>query len=48
MPWPIEARVVILDEPTAALSQAEIRDFYGLVRGLKAQGVELSGKEEIQ
>jgi len=33
------ARIVILDEPTAALSQAEIRDFYGLVRGLKAQGV---------
>ncbi|MEY8877224.1 MAG: sugar ABC transporter ATP-binding protein [Leptothrix sp. (in: b-proteobacteria)] len=34
-----KARVVILDEPTAALSQAEIRDFYGIVRGLKAQGV---------
>ena len=34
-----QARVVILDEPTAALSQAEIRDFYGLVRGLKARGV---------
>ncbi len=33
------ARVVILDEPTAALSQQEIRDFYGLVRGLKDQGV---------
>jgi rhamnose transport system ATP-binding protein len=33
------ARIVILDEPTAALSQAEIRDFYGLVRGLKARGV---------
>ncbi len=33
------ARVVILDEPSAALSQAEIRDFYGIVRGLKAQGV---------
>jgi rhamnose transport system ATP-binding protein len=33
------AKVVILDEPTAALSQAEIRDFYGLVRGLKTQGV---------
>lgn len=33
------ARVVILDEPTAALSQAEIRDFYGLVRGLLARGV---------
>jgi len=34
-----KARIVILDEPTAALSQAEIRDFYGIVRGLKAQGV---------
>jgi rhamnose transport system ATP-binding protein len=34
-----QAKVVILDEPTAALSQAEIRDFYGLVRGLKKQGV---------
>ena len=34
-----QARVVILDEPTAALSQAEIRDFYGIVRNLKAQGV---------
>jgi ABC-type sugar transport system ATPase subunit len=34
-----QARVVILDEPTAALSQQEIREFYGLVRGLKAQGV---------
>jgi len=34
-----DARVVILDEPTAALSQQEIREFYGLVRGLKAQGV---------
>jgi rhamnose transport system ATP-binding protein len=34
-----QAKVVILDEPTAALSQTEIRDFYGIVRGLKAQGV---------
>ncbi|NDY93997.1 sugar ABC transporter ATP-binding protein [Ideonella livida] len=34
-----QARVVILDEPTAALSQQEIRDFYGIVRGLKARGV---------
>ncbi len=34
-----QASVVILDEPTAALSQAEIRDFYGLVRGLKQRGV---------
>jgi rhamnose transport system ATP-binding protein len=34
-----KASVVILDEPTAALSQQEIRDFYGLVRKLRAQGV---------
>ena len=34
-----QAKVVILDEPTAALSHAEIHDFYGIVRGLKAQGV---------
>jgi len=34
-----QARVVILDEPTAALSQSEIRDFYGIVRGLKAAGI---------
>jgi rhamnose transport system ATP-binding protein len=33
------AKVVILDEPTAALSQAEIRDFYGIVRGLRSRGV---------
>jgi rhamnose transport system ATP-binding protein len=34
-----KATVVILDEPTAALSQAEIRDFYGIVRQLREQGV---------
>ena len=34
-----KASVVILDEPTAALSQAEIRDFYGIVRQLRAEGV---------
>ena len=34
-----KARVVILDEPTAALSQAEIQDFFGLVRSLRDQGV---------
>ena len=34
-----QARVVILDEPTAALSQTEIRDFYGIVRGLKDAGI---------
>jgi rhamnose transport system ATP-binding protein len=35
----MQARVVILDEPTAALSQAEIHDVYRLVNRLKAQGV---------
>jgi rhamnose transport system ATP-binding protein len=34
-----KALVVILDEPTAALSQAEIRDFYGIVQKLRSQGV---------
>ena len=34
-----KALVVILDEPTAALSQSEIRDFYGIVRKLREQGV---------
>ena len=34
-----QAKVVILDEPTAALSHAEIRDFYGIVRSLKSRGV---------
>jgi len=38
-PCPQKASVVILDEPTAALSQAEIRDFYGIVRQLRHQGV---------
>jgi rhamnose transport system ATP-binding protein len=33
-----DAAVVILDEPTAALSRQEINDFYGIVRRLKAQG----------
>lgn len=34
-----KASIVILDEPTAALSQQEIRDFYGIVRQLRDQGV---------
>ena len=34
----IEARVVILDEPTAALSHKEIHELYELVATLKAQG----------
>jgi len=34
----VEARVVILDEPTAALSHKEIAELYDLVAKLKAQG----------
>ncbi|WP_299202385.1 sugar ABC transporter ATP-binding protein [uncultured Tateyamaria sp.] len=34
----IDARVVIMDEPTAALSQNEIEELYALVETLKAQG----------
>ncbi len=34
----VDARVVIMDEPTAALSQKEIEELYELVETLKAQG----------
>jgi rhamnose transport system ATP-binding protein len=34
----IDARVVIMDEPTAALSHKEINELYALVEKLKAQG----------
>jgi rhamnose transport system ATP-binding protein len=34
----IDARVVIMDEPTAALSHKEIEELFDLVRALKAQG----------
>ncbi|MDE0590575.1 sugar ABC transporter ATP-binding protein [Halocynthiibacter sp. C4] len=34
----VEAQVVIMDEPTAALSQTEIEELYELVDTLKAQG----------
>ena len=34
----IDARVVIMDEPTAALSQKEIEELYELVEELKGQG----------
>lgn len=33
-----DANVVILDEPTAALSRQEINEFYGIVRRLRSQG----------
>ncbi len=34
----VDARVVIMDEPTAALSHSEIEELYDLEEGLKAQG----------
>ena len=34
----VDARVVIMDEPTAALSHKEIEELYALVETLKAQG----------
>ncbi len=34
----IDARVVIMDEPTAALSQKEIEELYELIERLKSQG----------
>ena len=34
----VDARIVIMDEPTAALSRREIEDLYGIVRSLTAEG----------
>ncbi|WOI57659.1 sugar ABC transporter ATP-binding protein [Palleronia sp. LCG004] len=34
----VEARVVVMDEPTAALSQAEIEELYDLVERLRSEG----------
>jgi rhamnose transport system ATP-binding protein len=34
----VDARVVIMDEPTAALSRKEIEELYDLIRRLKAEG----------
>ncbi|MBV8591612.1 MAG: sugar ABC transporter ATP-binding protein, partial [Acetobacteraceae bacterium] len=34
----VNARIVIMDEPTAALSRREIEDLYGIVRGLTSVG----------
>ncbi len=34
----VDARVVVMDEPTAALSQAEIEELYELVERLKSEG----------
>jgi len=35
----LDARIVIMDEPTSAISEHEIEVFFGLIRSLKAQGV---------
>jgi ABC-type sugar transport system ATPase subunit len=34
-----EARILVLDEPTAALTDAEVETLFRIVRGLKARGV---------
>ena len=34
----VDARIVVMDEPTAALSQAEIEELYELVERLKSEG----------
>ena len=35
----LDARLLILDEPTSALSEAEIRHLFAVIAGLKAEGV---------
>ncbi|MCC7208930.1 MAG: sugar ABC transporter ATP-binding protein, partial [Anaerolineae bacterium] len=35
----MDAKVIIMDEPTSALSESEVDRLYGIVRDLKAQGV---------
>ncbi|MBN2455965.1 MAG: sugar ABC transporter ATP-binding protein [Sedimentisphaerales bacterium] len=35
----LDARIVIMDEPTSAISEHEIKVLFGLIRSLKAQGV---------
>ena len=37
-PCPIDARIVIMDEPTAALSHKEIEDLFRIIERLKKQG----------
>jgi len=36
-----EARLIVLDEPTSALTEHETETLFGLIRGLRAQGVTL-------
>ena len=35
----IEAKVVIMDEPTATLTEAEIEDLFALIEQLKGDGI---------
>jgi ribose transport system ATP-binding protein len=35
----IDARIVIMDEPTATLAEREIEDLFGVIRGLIADGI---------
>jgi ABC-type sugar transport system ATPase subunit len=35
----MEARLVVMDEPTAALSDAEVQRLFAIVRGLRARGI---------
>ena len=35
----LDARILILDEPTAALTQSEVETLMGILRGLRARGV---------
>lgn len=36
-----DARIIILDEPTTALSEEEIKNLFGIMRNLKADGVSM-------
>ena len=36
--WPVNAKILIMDEPTAALSKRESEDLYDISRKLRAQG----------
>lgn len=38
----VDAKVLIMDEPTAALTQSETRTLFDVVKGLRAKGVSIS------
>ena len=37
----IKARLIIMDEPTSALSEAEVSAFFGIMRALRQEGVSI-------